>query len=131
MTATHPRPPVRRFGALVLDLVCVLALAVGGKSSHDAGDSVWVVLAIAWPFALAAVVAHGLLAWRGSPALPVWPPGVVVLAVTYVLGMPLRAVSDRGLAPAFLVVAALFLAATMLGWRLVMRLVARRRAAAG
>lgn len=115
----------------MLDLVCVFALAVGGKSSHDAGDSVWVVLAIAWPFALAAAVAHVALTWRGSPTDRVWPAGVAVAAVTYVLGMLLRSVSDRGLAPGFLVVAALFLAATMLGWRVVMLVVARRRLLGG
>lgn len=122
---------MRWFGALVLDLACVLALAVGGKSTHDAGDSVWVVLAIGWPFALAAAVAHGLLAWRGSPTHQWWPAGVVVVAVTYAFGMLLRALSGRGLAPGFLVVAAIFLVVTMLGWRLVMRLVARRRALGG
>ena len=131
MNDAPPRLPVRRLGALVLDLVCVLALAVGGKSSHDAGDSTWVVLAIGWPFAVAAVVVHGLLAWRARPPHPVWPAGVAILAATYLLGMLLRALSGRGLAPAFLVVAGLFLTATMLGWRLVMQLVARRRARAG
>ena len=52
----------------------------------------------------------------------------MVLAVTYVLGMALRAASGRGLAPAFLVVAGAVLALTMLGWRAVAHLVARRRA---
>lgn len=109
----------RRLWPLLADLVCVLALALGGKNTHDGSDAWWVVLVIAWPFALAAVVAHGVLAWRAwSPRL-VWPAGVVVLATTYVLGMALRAASGRGLAPGFLVVAFLFLAATMLGWRLV------------
>lgn len=131
MTSTPPRPPVRWLGALVLDLVCVLALAVGGKSSHDAGESEWVVLAIVWPFALAVLVAHGLLAWRARPARRVWPEGVAALVVTYALGMVLRALSGRGLAPGFLVVAALFLTLTMLGWRVVMQLVERRRVTGG
>lgn len=114
---------------MVADLGCVLALAAGGKSSHEAGDSDWVVLVIVWPFAVAAVLAHLALAWQGRQALRVWPEGAVVLAVTYVLGMVLRAISGRGLAPGFLVVAALFLAVTMLGWRLVVHLVVRSRAA--
>ena len=53
---------------------------------------------------------------------------MAVLAITYVLGMLLRALSGRGMAPGFLVVAVLFLAITMLGWRAVAHLVARRRA---
>jgi len=46
--------------------------------------------------------------------------------VTYVLGMALRAASGRGLAVGFLIVAAIFLAATMLGWRGVVSLVTRK-----
>jgi hypothetical protein len=42
--------------------------------------------------------------------------------------MLLRGLSGRGLAPGFLVVAAVFLAVTMLGWRVVVGLVVRRRA---
>jgi hypothetical protein len=53
---------------------------------------------------------------------------VVILAVTYVLGMILRAISGRGLAVEFLVVAAAFLALTMLGWRGVAQLATRLRA---
>ncbi|GAA4381783.1 DUF3054 domain-containing protein [Nocardioides caricicola] len=112
---------------LLADLLCVLALALGGMRSHEPGESGWVLLAIAWPFAVAAVLAHLLLAWRGRPVRRVWPEGAVVLTVTYALGMLLRALAGRGLAPGFLVVAALFLAATMLGWRLVTLLVVRRR----
>ena len=102
---------------LIADLLCVLALALGGKSSHDEAGSFWVVLAIAWPYALAAVLTHLWLLLRGRQASRVWPEGVIVLAVTYVLGMALRAVSGRGLDPAFLVVAGIFLTLTMLGWR--------------
>jgi hypothetical protein len=36
-------------------------------------------------------------------------------------------VSGRGIAVGFLVVAAVFLALTMLGWRAILRLVSRRR----
>jgi hypothetical protein len=129
VTSTQPLPPVRRLGSLVLDLVCVLALAVGGKSSHDAGESEWVVLAIVWPFALATAVAHGALISRDRPTHLLWPDGAMILAVTYALGMLLRALSGRGLAPGFLVVAAIFLTLTMLGWRVVMQIVARRRSA--
>ena len=129
MDTREPLSAARRLWPVAADLVCVLALAAGGKSSHEAGDSDWVVLVIVWPFAVAAVLAHLVLAWRGRQALRVWPEGTVVLAVTYMLGMVLRAISGRGLAPGFLVVAALFLAVTMLGWRVVVHLLARSRAA--
>ena len=119
--------PVRRIWPLLADLGCVLALAIGGKSSHDVGESAWAVVGIGWPFALAAVLAHLALWSRGRTPTRFWPDGTTVLVTTYVLGMLLRAASGRGLAPAFLVVAALFLTATMLGWRLVAAVVGRRR----
>jgi hypothetical protein len=128
VTSTGPQPTGRWLWPVVADLLCVLALAVGGKRSHEPGDSDWVVLAIAWPYALAAVLAHALLHWRRGRTSCVWPDGVVVLAATYVLGMALRAASGRGLAPAFLVVAGAVLALTMLGWRVVAQLVRRRAA---
>ena len=100
--------------------MCVLAFAFGGKSSHEAGSSDWAVLAIVWPFALAVAVTHAGLVIRGRRTRRVWPEGVVVLAVTYVLGMVLRVLSGRGIEGGFLVVAVLFLAVTMLGWRAIL-----------
>jgi hypothetical protein len=112
---------------LVADLACVLALAVGGKWSHDASESDWLVLAIMWPYAVAAGLAHAWLASRGRQTRQAWPEGATVLVVTYALGMLLRTISGRGVAPGFLVVAAIFLAVTMLGWRGVVQLTTRRR----
>lgn len=126
MTPTNPPPTARRLWPVVADLLCVLALALGGKNSHDEAGSLWLVLVIAWPYAFAAVLAHLWLTVRGRQASRVWPDGAIVLAVTYVLGMALRAVSGRGLDPAFLVVAGLFLTLTMLGWRGVARLISAR-----
>lgn len=119
----EPRPTHRWLGPLVADLACVLALAVGGKSSHDASESDWAVVAIMWPYALAAGLAHAWLASRGRQTRQAWPEGAIVLAVTYVLGMLLRVISGRGVAPGFLVAAAIFLSAMMLGWRGVVQLV--------
>lgn len=99
----------------------MVALAAGGRRSHEPGEPAWVVVTISWPFALAAGLAHVWLGWRGRETRRPWPEGVTVVAVTYVLGMILRAISGRGLAPGFLVVAGLFLAVTMLGWRGVLR----------
>lgn len=126
---TSKSRPARWLAPLAADLLCVLALAAGGKDTHDADQSEWVVLVIAWPFALAAAAAHLALLSRGRSTSRVWPEGAVVVVVTHVLGMVVRGLAGRGLAPGFLVVAGLFLTATMLGWRLVVRLVTRRRAA--
>lgn len=128
---TPTRPAGRWLLPLAADLVCVLALALGGKSSHEASDPAWVVLVIAWPFAVAVALAHLALAVRGRDPRRLWPEGVGVLAATYVVGMLLRAASGRGLAPGFLVVAGLFLILTMLGWRVAVAVLARRRARHG
>lgn len=113
---------------LVADLGCVLVFAIAGRASHEPGSSGWVVLAILWPFALSVAVAHAGLLLRGRRTRRVWPEGVVVLAVTYLLGMSLRLMSGRGIAGGFLIVAVLFLALTMLGWRTILRLAQSRRA---
>lgn len=123
---TDTRPPLALL-AVVLDLACVLGFALGGRSTHESGDTLGVLLSIVWPFALAALLAHGLLLLRGLPTTRLWPSGVAVVATTYVLGMVLRVVSGRGVDGGFPVVAALFLAATMLGWRALVLLVRRGR----
>ena len=128
-TAADTRPSVRTLGLVLLaDLVCVVAFAAAGKGSHEAGASPWVVAAIVWPFVVAVLVAHAGLVRVGRPTERVWPEGAVVVAATYVLGLGLRVVSGRGIAPGFLVVTLIFLALTMLGWRAVRRLVVARRA---
>lgn len=99
------------------DLVCLIAFAAIGKSTHESGDSSWVVLAIVWPFVVGAFVGWVGAMWNGMRGLRVWPGGVLILVVTYILGMALRDISGRGLATGFLIVAAIFLALTMLGWR--------------
>ncbi len=131
MTPKEPRSASRWLWPLAADLGCVLALAVGGRNTHDATASGWVVLAIVWPYAVAAGLAHLWLVSRRRQAGRIWPEGAIVLAVTYVLGMILRAISGRGLAPGFLVVAAIFLALTMLGWRGVVAYVTGRHATRG
>lgn len=126
------RPATSRAAAVALavDLACVVAFAVAGRGSHEPGASAWVVLAIAWPFAVAVVVAHAGLLVAGRRSVALHPGGTAVVLVTYVLGMALRHLSGRGLAPGFLVVALVFLAVTLLGWRGAVALVRRRGAPA-
>jgi FtsH-binding integral membrane protein len=120
-------PTTRWLPPVVAYLACVLVFALAGKTSHEASDSDWVVLAIVWPFALAVVLVHAGLVLRERPTRRLWPEGAVVLAVTYLVGMLLRVASGRGIAVAFLIVAVLFLALTMLGWRGLVQLALRRR----
>lgn len=126
VTQKVPRPASDWLPPVVADLVCVLVFAIAGKSSHEASDPGSVVLAIMWPFALSVVIAHAGLLMGGRQSRRVWPEGVLVLSATYVLGMLLRVVSGRGIAVGFLVVAVLFLALAMLGWRSILAFAASR-----
>ena len=57
--------------------------------------------------------------------------GVIVWASTLVVGMALRAVSGQGVQPSFVIVAGLFLALFLIGWRVVSGWIARRRGLKG
>lgn len=116
-----------RYLAPLADLVCLVAFAVIGRQTHESSSSGWVVLAILWPFLVAATVGWIGAMWNGMRGLRVWPGGVLILVVTYLLGMALRDVSGRGLAGGFLAVAAIFLTVTMLGWRAAYAGIVRRR----
>ena len=131
MTGKSSARVAGRLSPLLADLVCVLVFAMAGKSSHESSTSDWVVLAIVWPFALSVVLAHAGFLLRRRSTSRTWPEGVVVLTVTYVLGVVLRLVSGRGIAGGFLVVALVFLALTMLGWRALLWLASRGRARTG
>jgi hypothetical protein len=112
---------------LLADLVCVVAFAAGGKSAHDESSTWWVIARIAWPFALACLLGWAYLLRRRWDPRRWRPAGFAVLASTYVLGMVLRLISGRGIAIGFLIVAAVFLSLTMLGWRFVAAAWATRR----
>ena len=109
--------------AVIADLVCTIAFTFGGLGAHDETKTVENTAAnffeVVWPFALSALLVHDVL-WRWRiDSRKVWPGGVIALAVVYALGMALRAVTGRGMAAGFLIVAAIFLTLTMLGWRVV------------
>lgn len=126
----NARPRTRPvWSAFVLDLICVVLFAAGGKSAHDDSSTWWVILRIAWPYALACAIGWAFVLRRRWDPWQWRPAGVAVLASTYILGMVLRLISGRGIAIGFLVVAIVFLTATMLGWRAVLGWVNRRRRA--
>lgn len=110
--------------AAALDLLCVVAFVVIGRAEHHASSVVSEVAATAWPFAAALLVGWLVCrAWR-SPARIV-PTGLVVWPVTVAGGMLLRVLGGGTTQLSFIVVTALFLGATLLGWRAVAALVRR------
>lgn len=112
--------------ALALDVGLVVAFTATGRASHES-DVLSGLWQTAWPF-LAALAAGWLvtMAWR-APAAPV-RTGLGVWAVTLVGGMLLRAASGQGTAVPFIIVAALVLLLTLVGWRTIAHGVSRLRA---
>ena len=119
MTALHvpetESKPVRHF---IYDALCILALVIIGTRNHDTDTGVSGVLYVALPFWIALIVGWAITrAHRSSNATAT---GVVVWIITVALGMVLRnLVFDRGTAAAFIVVASVFLAISMNGWRII------------
>ncbi|HWV77103.1 MAG TPA: DUF3054 domain-containing protein [Isoptericola sp.] len=118
--ATRPAWP-----AAVCDLVCVLVFTVVGTLSHDTAGVGHVAL-VGLPFAVGLAVGWlATRAWR-APA-QAWPTGVAVWFATVVLGLVLRPVLGiGGVEVSFAIVTAVFLGVTMLGWRALASLAARR-----
>lgn len=113
---------------LVLDAALVVIFAVIGRASHDESLGLAGVAHTSWPFLAGLALGWMALTLRGWPATSLWS-GLLVWVSTVVGAMVLRAVSHQGTDPAFIVVATLVLCAFLVGWRLVLRLWARRAAA--
>lgn len=110
-------PSVPPAAALAADLVAVTAFAAIGRASHAEAGAAAAILMTAWPF-----LAGLALGWAGarvvsgrSPltvrdAIPVW-------LSTVAIGMVLRALTGRGTAVSFIIVASIATGALLLGWR--------------
>lgn len=122
------RLPTRVVGAaLATDLVCVVVFATLGRRSHAEGLTVAGIANTAWPFLVGTLIGWLVVqAWRRPLALA--PTGVAVWLATVAVGMVLRALTSRGIAPSFIVVATLVTAVLLLGWRGIAAGVARRGA---
>lgn len=117
---------------LLCDVVVVLLFVGIGRSNHHHGLRLGGFVSTTWPFAI------GLgLGWL---VVTVWPGaapgggssvkgGMVVTVTTVAVGMILRVWAGQGTAVAFVIVALVFLGATMTGWRFLMAHVNRRKPA--
>lgn len=119
---------MRFLPAIIVDAVFVLVFAAIGRASHD--ENPLGFLLTAWPFLVALVVGHAFAAL--VPARPRRPWslgwGLIVWLVTVAGGMLLRLATGDSAETPFIVVAALVLAAMLLGWRLIALLARRYRA---
>ena len=106
----------RRLLALLADLAVVLVFATIGRASHDEGVTASGVAHVAAPFALGALLAAlvTLIARRDPTTIR---SGLSSWIWTLVIGMVVRHSLGDGTAVAFVIVAAVFLGALMVGWR--------------
>lgn len=111
---------------LIFDAVAVVLFVVIGRDTHDEANTLGAILETAGPFLIALGVGWLISrAWATPGALST---GGYVATITLVLGVALRRwLFEAGTATAFVIVTAGFLAFTMLGWRVIALLLARRR----
>lgn len=112
--------------AAVADLVLILVFAAVGRDAHQRGDVVSGVLLTAWPF-LAGAAAGWLAARAWRDPLSVRRSGLAVWLGSLVGGMLLRAVTGQTVVLPFVIVALLSLGVLLVGYRLVIVGVRRRR----
>lgn len=103
--------------AAIVDVVAVLVFVAIGLSVHAHGITVGEMASVAGPFLAGTAVGWALA--RGRNVTRLWPTGVVVWLSTVVVGMLIRDLAGQGFDGAFVVVASLFLALELLGWRLI------------
>ncbi len=116
---------VRARTALLADVAAVLAFVLLGRRSHEEGSLVAGTVATALPFAAGAAAGELAVVVLRRPAASLGA-GAVVLAGTLGLGMPLRRLAGGGTPVSFVVVATVFLALFLLGWRMLARVAAGR-----
>lgn len=111
---------------MAIDLLVVLVFVVVGRRTHQEAETLAGVMETAAPFV--AAVATGWVATRAWRRPAASSTGYGVVVATLVVGMALRAlVFSEGIAATFVLVAAVFLSAGFLGWRLAVQSIAARR----
>jgi hypothetical protein len=118
-----------RRAALAADLLAVVLFVLLGRRSHDEGPAVAGTVATAWPFVTGALVGEGIVVLTRARPESLTAGGVVTTGAV-VIGMGLRRLTGGGTPVSFVVVATTFLALFVLGWRLAVRLLGRRRVVA-
>ncbi len=111
-----------------LDTFFVVLFVAIGRRNHDEDPGVGGLIDTAAPFLIALAIAWlALRAWNRPTDLRT---GIAVWAIVVSIGMLVRRfVFDDGTATSFVIVATIFLGFFLVGWRLVLAAVDRRRTA--
>ena len=113
--------------ALGLDTFSVVLFVAIGRREHDRDSAIAGLIDTAAPFLIGLALAWVVLrAWNRPTD---WRAGIGIWAITLVAGMLVRGlVFDDGTATSFVIVAALFLALFLVGWRVAFGVIDRRAA---
>ena len=104
--------------SLLLDAALVVVFVLIGTRNHDTNTGAGGVATVAAPFLIG--LAAGWLVTRAWKAPTAVKTGVLIWVVTIVVGLVLRRFAwDEGTAGAFVIVAAVFNAFTLVGWRVI------------
>lgn len=121
-TATFDPParfPTRVVLTAVIDVVVVAVFTLVGRATHAEPLDPGAWWHTAWPFLAGLTLGWGAV----LAATRDWPTrlaqGVPVWIATLLGGMVLRALTGQGTATPFVLVASIFLAVTLIGWRVV------------
>lgn len=101
--------------AAAIDAGVVTAFVAIGRRNHDEDPGVSGLLSTAAPF-LVGLIVGWLVAKAWDDPMPI-RKGLTIWPVTVIVGMIGRHVIGDGTAPSFVIVATVFLGATLIGWR--------------
>ena len=128
LMSTPPVAPILRKSlyAFVADAALIVLFIFIGTRNHDTNTDTAGVFSTAAPFLIGLIVSwSGLRAWNAPRKVS---NGVGVWFITVIIGMLLRRFAfDDGAAGAFIVVATIFNAFTLVGWRFIAEQIADRR----
>ena len=127
MASSPITPAIRKtLYAFVADAAFIFLFIFIGTRNHDTDTDTAGVFSTAAPFLIGLIVGWcALRVWKEPRKIPY---GIGLWIITIVAGMLLRHFAfDRGTAGAFIVVATIFNAFTLLGWRFVAEQIADRR----
>jgi Protein of unknown function (DUF3054) len=112
--------------AFLGDVLVLVVFVVVGRRSHDEGSGLESFFRVWWPFALGLVV--GTVATRLWKHPFEWRRVIGTSLVTVAVGVLLRiAVQERDFKVSFVIVATIFIGGAMLGWRALVKYLARRK----
>ncbi len=105
--------------AVVADVLVVVVFVAIGRANHHESDALQGMWHTAWPFLLGTALGLGVAAYTRVDPRTV-RTGVRVWLWTLVIGMVVRHAGGGGTPVAFVIVAAVFLGALFLGWRILL-----------